>query len=727
MDQKTWLWRRRSSEKTIVTNEDEFVPFEKEVELENSLKTLNEKMASVLDEYKKKAEDETLRLRQELDEAHERLLDLNTALKETMEQLKLVREEQEQKIHVAVIEASREFEKSHNKLTVECSYLSKALFVKEKLIEDLNNSKFQTESEFEALMSRLDSIEKENVFLRYEYRTLEKEFELKSEEMEYSRRSVEASRKQHLENVKKMKKLEGECQRLRGKRVPGPGPNNANKKVSFLIDQVCDLEKENRLLKECLAKKEEEMEIVLREKEEKLDLVVSDLVSDECKTFGASDMSLMDDFVEMEKLAIVAVDEFKTNDPYLERDRGWIEEVRNLILEEHNVSKRSLDELLGDVRARLDDIICPEAYKLQPISGYIAWKSPTSSPRSFLEKSIKKILELVDRFDLQCEQSSNYKIRVFRWENGETNAVLQEFVRSCNCLMEGKINFEKFIEDLASFLDWIINNCVSNQDHSTVRDEFEKHLGGAGPGTAFELESVQKLMFEMEKIYSISQVEIEGLKNELEILKRTNEDQIENMKLINEDLDTQLNVTKSKLNDVLQKLSSVEVELDDKSHCCEELEGTCLDLQLQLQSVTSNRYSGDDENQEELLRTGSEITKASLKLSQCEETILKLGNQLKALGSAKELSVVDKVLSITDTNNKKSKQQHLSLHDQMLSEDKTEVKNYTKAIISTTELKNDKYGPLAIVPSKRKGVGFGFLRKLLIRRKKTSSKNTLLW
>ncbi|KAK2980728.1 hypothetical protein RJ640_011708 [Escallonia rubra] len=93
---------------------------------------------------------------------------------------------------------------------------------------------------------------------------------------------------------------------------------------------------------------------------------------------------------------------------------------------------------------------------------------------------------------------------------------------------------------------------------------------------------------------------IESLQAELETLKESNrivEEQIENQKLINEDLDTQLTMAKFRLNEVSQKLPSVEVELDDRIHCCEELEATCLELQLQLERLSSkfwmhNKKSG---------------------------------------------------------------------------------------------------------------------------------------
>lgn len=155
-----------------------------------------------------------------------------------------------------------------------------------------------------------------------------------------------------------------------------------------------------------------------------------------------------------------------------------------------------------------------------------------------------------------------------------------------------------------------------------------------------------------------------------------------------------------------------------------------------------------------------EITaEASAKLAECEESIVKLGKQLKALGSAKELSGVD----ISNIRKKKLKQR-ASLRDQMMCEADGEVSNEespkTKQIISTivesvpsacnhnvisfpdgqvatptsylgiqNESRNVKSGALVIVPSKRRGGGGGisFLRKLLVRRKKGSSKNASIY
>ncbi|XP_073125324.1 filament-like plant protein 7 [Henckelia pumila] len=826
MDQKTWLWRKRSSEKTILANGEEVQSNPSDVE-----NSLGERLASVVEECstkdgivqkhqeiaedtvqdKLKAEEELLRLRQELDEtkqekalADERLSQSNSALKDSMDQLRRIQEQHDKRTRDAVMKTALEFEKSQKRLgeklaetskrladsTVESSYLNKALAVKERLNEDLSNYKFQTEAEFKALLARLDSVEKENVFLRYEFRVLEKELEIRNEDLEFGRRSVEASQKQNLDLVRKIKKLEAECQRLRAltrKRLPGPDflvnvksdveidgrnqidfrrkkgtttcglvPEAASKKVVVLLDQVKDLEKQNNILKDCMAKKDEEILYLLKTKNSS-DASSWDSSALERRMIGASsDMRLMDDFVEMEKLAIVSVDtpftesfsasekSHSLSDSLKERSenllissnmelvpieqpnfiedqssrkpRDWLQDVIDVVLKESEFSKRSIDELLGEIRLVLQSAMHPETSQIRPISGYLTWKSSTpTSPGTSLEESSNEIYR-------------------------------------------------------------------SEMKNSTVRDEFKKHLGGDGPGTAFDLESVQNLMIEMAKIHSSFQIEVTRLNNELNSIKSSQKDfeatKQKNESLLHElqqsqqrvgelqnetellkeskkilddqvqDLETQLSVTKAKLNEAVQKLSNAEVELDNRTQCFEELEGMCLELQLQLKSNTTYQQSADKENPEELLQTGMEITRASAKLAECEETILKLGKQLKALGSAKEMAVVDKVLSITDINNNKFKLRP-SLRDQMLHEDRAKLQHLespkTKEIIRMTksnvqsvfpdkahlgskhENRSSNEGALVIFQGRRKGGRLGFLRKLMLRRNNSSHRNATFY
>ncbi|CDO97196.1 unnamed protein product [Coffea canephora] len=762
MDQKTWLWRKRSSEKTIIANgkadcdvkgKEEILPNEKEIALEESVKILNEKLAFLTTESnakeellqnhakmaeeamaaQKKVEAEVLHLRNELDEAlkqklaaNDRLGNLNAALKDCMQQLNVVREEQEQRVNDAIMRTSKEFGNAHKKLeekfseankklanfTAENSHLSEAIQVKESLIEDLRIRRSQVEAEFDALMARLDSVEKENAFLRYEFRVLEKDLDIRNEEIEFTRRFADASQKHYLESMNKVKKLETECQRLRvmvRKRLPAPALlanlkaevelqgrrqietrrrktnpvsgglvvrestrenlDITSKRISFLVDRLQNAEQENKILRDLLAKKDNDLshsvtscthivpisaqgEAQLKEPhkvERSLELAVLNTV-----TLGISDMSLMDDFVEMEKQAIVAINALQTSDSSSTKPCDWLQAVLNMILEQFHVSERSIDELLEDIRTAVHR----ETYEVRssahsrqnellPISGYITWKSQTASPLNFL-KSLQKDLEL---------------------------------------------------------------NLQSARDKS------------------------EALTSDVEQ----SQQSIKGLETELETLsesKRMMEEQFENQKLINEELDTHLTVAKARLNDVSQKLSSLEVELEDKSHCCEELEATCLELQLQLESFTSKEILRDDINQEgKLLQTGWEIKAASAKLAECEATILNLGNQLNALTPPKEASSANKTLSIPSKNNKKLNQR-LSLLDRMLSEESTKMNDLKPSqskelIMSTAETqmqppssKNSKAGALVVVPTKKRGRAIGFVRRLLLGRIRGSSKKT---
>ncbi|XVE87094.1 hypothetical protein DITRI_Ditri18aG0088500 [Diplodiscus trichospermus] len=567
MDQKSWLWRKKSTEKIIFAtdklnlsqkdNEEEMLVADKGG-LENEVKILNDKLSAALsacnskDELVKKhekmeleavagrekVEAEAVSLKRELGEAlqqsvasEERLTHLDGALKECMQQLHFIREEQEQRIHDAVMKASEEFEKSQKileeqlaetskrltKLGVENSNLSKALLAKEKTIDDLNKQRAQMETDFNALMTRLEFTEKDNASLKYEVRVLEKELEIRNEEREFNRRTAEASHKQHLESVKKIAKLESECQRLRllvRKRLPGPaalakmknevemlgrdsvemrrrtlspsptgtgldfaGDNyshSPSKRINILTEQLCAMEEENKALKEALNKKMNELQFSrvmyartaskLSEVESQLEesaksqanndstrnsvmsheislASVSDVGSDDkasCaeswasaliselehfrsgqlrkssshKTVGSSEINLMDDFVEMEKLALVSVDklsgsshvssdeangtlgplqngssgnslevtckeivpvpdsqsdhstlnnEMMSKSPLLNNVPGWLQEILKLILEQNRATKRNPDEILEDVRKALTCLSYPSS------------------------------------------------------------------------------------------------------------------------------------------------------------------------------------------------------------------------------------------------------------------------------------------------------------------------------------------------------------------------------
>ncbi|KAK7251017.1 hypothetical protein RIF29_33876 [Crotalaria pallida] len=1070
MESKTWLWRKKSSEKTIIVtdnadlsskeNDEVQALLADKEEMEKHLKRLNDKLALALsdcnakDELVKKqtkiaqeavagwekADAEVLSMKKDHDEAlqqrlvyEERVAHLDGALKECMQQLRFVREEQGQRIHDAVTKASKEFEKDRRvleeeisetnkrlaKAEIDNSHIKKTNFAKDKLIEDLKRQLTQAEANNSALMIRLESTENDSASLKYEVRVLEKELEIRNEEREFNRRTADVSHKQHLESVKKIAKLESECQRLRllvRKRLPGPAalakmknevemlgrdsiemrqkklnstgllveasvdnsPETTIRRINNLTEKLFAVEEENKTLKESLNRKMSELQfsrVMLSRTASKLLQLesqieesskgqvtmeqpgsnltshefslasMSDIGSDDkvscaeswasaliselehfksgkqkeslsCRSVGASDINLMDDFVEMEKLAVVSVENnpeishaslkavneinsfskpgtTKTTSEVVGKEivpvsdnisdisksnretysidivkgniPSWLQHVVKVVLEQNSGTHKNPDDILENIRVALRHLSNPDPCDIDSSKGigHINASVPPYFNSSVVDppgdvndadisslegnkqqsqiswsKSIGKIIELIEGISMPAVDYENpgvptgYMVRVFQWKTSELGKVLQQFLHMCYDLLNGKADHEKFAMELTAALDWVINHCFSLQDVSSMRDAIKKqfdwdetrseseaevgmisHLAEADRlhlskeqvpclpqlTTSNNLDLQTKGMYLAEKeefnncndmlINAVSQKEalegrlqsatdrIESLANqlresektiaslrlELQTLKESNrvfEDQIQNHKM---DLDAQR--TEAELKDAHHKVLALEVELENKNHCCEELEARCLEFQLQLESMSKDCSDHGIDQKDKPLRTDLEITAASEKLAECQEQILNLGKQLKALAAPKDPSLFDTVIAdecntinntvtITTTTTNvdpssmppKVMKKNRSLLDQMLAEDDTKTKVSKvcsdNAILTTTpsiiqplekilvlngikgqDNDNDTVNSLAIVPAK-KPASLSLWKKILRRKKKISSKKS---
>ncbi|KAK8945986.1 Filament-like plant protein 4 [Platanthera guangdongensis] len=193
-----------------------------------------------------KAEAEASSLKQQLESitllkltAEERALHLDNALKECMKQIRNVKEESEQKLYDAIFTRTKQWEKVKADLeariivfeeelqnaSAENSGLSSSLQEKSSRLKRVSDEKFEADAEIEVLKKDIQSCEKEISSLKYELHVIFKELEIRNEEKNMCMRSAEVANKHHLEDVKKITKLESECQRLRGlvrKKLPGP-------------------------------------------------------------------------------------------------------------------------------------------------------------------------------------------------------------------------------------------------------------------------------------------------------------------------------------------------------------------------------------------------------------------------------------------------------------------------------------------------------------------------
>ncbi|KAH0847879.1 hypothetical protein HID58_091671 [Brassica napus] len=524
---------------------------------------------------------------------------------------------QEESAFDDVIEMKR---KIHT-LTAENSQLKKSLVAKEELAVSLQERKHQVESEFEALMTRLDATEKENAFLRYEYTVLEKDLEVKTEETEYTRKSMELTHKQQLRNVNKIVELEAECKRLRllfrkkfpdrsismrneGEEMKRRNANNKSDlmmrdeaqsrklKYDLLMEQIGNVRAENKNLMDIIMRKNMEIKDLSRG-QKPLSASSFDIRSENSviSPSGSKEMKLlMDDFNEMEKLAIVCTEKAAPRgEDDGEKDDGsfdWIQVVLSAVSKQERISKRGVKELLQDIKIALG-----------------------------LEK---------------------------------------------------------------------------------VETEERQELKG-------KLEEAEA------KIRSL-----EGEVRELRESKEKVEAEMEAEKSMKEDLDTKLHIAEAKLNETEKKLSSLEVEFDYRKSCCEELEGTCIELQLQLESVETKKPM---QRNKSVSRKGWEVAAASVKLSECQETITNLRKQLRALSTTENSSTM-KFLhkrpslreSIEESTAKDSSSYDSITHD--------DGNNNNALIVYEPEKAKGE-----MVPRKKQGVGF--LKRLLFRKKRVSSKKYL--
>ncbi|XP_008784206.2 filament-like plant protein 3 [Phoenix dactylifera] len=353
MDRRSWLWRRKSSEKSpgetessgSASSHSERYSDDQEAvkgssnnaspnhaqspevssnigdsEVHESVKSLTEKLSVALlnisakEELVKQhvkvaeeavsgweqAETEVAALKQQLEAANqknsaleERIGHLDGALKECVRQLRQAREEQEEKVHDAVIKKTHQWE-------------SEKLELAKQLVElkaQLQAAKSEAAAAVDlGLKAKLEASEKENAAFKVELLSQSEDLQTLTLERELSNQAAETASKQHLESIKKVAKLEAECRRLRS-RASKSLPVNGHKPFanSICMESVTDSQSDSgeRLLS---------MDNEPGCSDSWASALIAEL--DQFKNDKASarnlitsiEIDLMDDFLEMERL-----------------------------------------------------------------------------------------------------------------------------------------------------------------------------------------------------------------------------------------------------------------------------------------------------------------------------------------------------------------------------------------------------------------------------------------
>ncbi|KVI00502.1 Protein of unknown function DUF869, plant [Cynara cardunculus var. scolymus] len=582
MDRRSWLWRRKSSEKSPGETESsvnlnqntqsiEATPKadQRQNEHNHGVKTLSEKLSEALlsinakEELAKqhvkvaeeavsgweKAESEVLALRQQVEvltvrnsTLEDRVVHLDGALKECLRQLRQTREEKDQ-IALEVLEKKNsETESTLTSIDTELHY-------------------------------KLEMAEKENSDLKLELSSIAEELEIRLIERELSNQAAEQASKLQLDSIKKVAKFEAECRRLssalqkandhrsclnnrsRTRRRPSKLENNDSRRNRMdshveidLMDDFLEMERlvalpevEERL------RKVDSLEIVLKERENELTVSKNRLEEAGCK------------LVECEN-------NLKASRRRLEESEYKLAERENELmaqLKEAECNSAEGENELKASRSRLEEVECKLADHENELQG----------SRNRLEEAECKLAE------------REYKLMVSRNRLKEAEYKLAEHEKE----LEGSRNR---LEEAESML--------------TEREN--------------ELKASRNLLEEAESKLVESKSRLEMAEVGLETTYTKKEESISRCSSLEAELEISL-----------QRVKSLESNVQKVEVKCRELEAEVSRLQHEARSTKSENPA--KELRFLRLKQDTGLAMAGSKFAECQKTIASLSQQLKTLAT----------------------------------------------------------------------------------------------
>ncbi|KAF2310095.1 hypothetical protein GH714_006513 [Hevea brasiliensis] len=616
--------------------------------------------------------------------------------------------------------------------------------------------KSQAEAEIELLKSNIESCEREINSLKYELHVVSKELEIRNEEKNMSMRSAEAANKQHMEGVKKIAKLEAECQRLRGlvrKKLPGPAAlaqmklevenlgrdygdsrlrqspvkppsphlsampefshDNAqkfHKENEFLTERLFSMEEETKMLKEALAKRnselqasrnlcaktasrlqilEAQLQVNNQQKSSPKSMVqaptegyscqnmsnppsltsmsedghnddqscadswatsliseLSQLKKDKSsekpnKTKNAKHLELMDDFLEMEKLACLNADgaitisdspnnktsEIVSGHPSVEISSG-----KDTLSEEKSI----LDPLMNHLSSNMDlsavdsgsDADQPPLMKLRSrISILLETASKGADAGKILEDVKRVVQDAHDALHRQSVALPENKV-LQRESSGES------YQNGCPHVSSPTSNPE--VPDDGNLVSGYGSNTrlckVSLEEFQELKSEKDNISVDLARCTE-NLEMTKSQLHETEQLLAEAKSQLASAQKSNSLAETQLKCMAESYRSLEaraEELETEVNLLRA-------KAETLENELQDEKQCHWDALTKCKELEEQLQmkescSVCSSSADADLKTKQE-----RELASAAEKLAECQETIFLLGKQLKALHPQAEL------------------------------------------------------------------------------------------
>ncbi|XP_044510411.1 filament-like plant protein isoform X3 [Mangifera indica] len=652
MEKRKWLWKKNSSERSpgetessgSISSQSERYSDDQEAlkaspnhcarspevtskaesngeDINDSIRTLTEKLSAALvnvsakeDLVKQhakvaeeaiagweKAENEVGVLRQKLEAAvlqnstlEARVSHLEGALKECVRQLRQGREEQEQKIQEAVEKKTCEWEAV--KLELESQLLelqSKAETIKPEPPVQIDPD----------ICHKLELLEKENSALKNELLSQIEELEIRAIERDLSAQAAETASKQHLESIKKVAKLEAECRKLKAMACRSSSVNDLKSGtassicVELLVDGQSDSGEQlnsveidthkirgSEVGKSELSCSDSWASALIAE----LDQFRYEKASNRSLPASSIEIDLMDDFLEMERLAAMPNDGGRND------------------LESEALMKQSVDAE-SSLRAELEVMIHRTAE---------------------LEEKVEKIK--AEKCDLE------EKIEKIEAEKGILEEIIENLEAEKGELLEKLKKTEAWKSELEEEMEKM------EAEKGELEEKMEKVESEKSElEVQIEKMEIEKAELELsatksEDCVATSENQLREAKKKLKELERqlnlANESkQVIESKFINTEVEVQaLSAKIDSLEDEVEKERALSAQITLK---CQKLEEEMWRMKQEVELQQIAKLNAEVKIKPE------DLDVASGKLAECQKTIASLGMQLKSLATLEDFLI----------------------------------------------------------------------------------------
>lgn len=254
-------------------------------------------------------------------------------------------------------------------------------------------------------------------------------------------------------------------------------------KLSVLQRQLSELTEENKQLSDAHGQTESWASALISELEE--------FRAAKLQGAAASEMSLLDDFAEIERLEMASggqgsrspknahseaiSSEKNGKDTVIENGVSngqpeWVQDMCKLVMQKHETSGENIHTILEEITRALDQ--SANSQKGDDLNGSYDWSIVKEMVSSLTEK-ITSVIGISEEGNV----ASSEKLLL---DKSEFCARLEHLVHVCHDLLHGKTDLEKFVHEVCLVLEYIINQYknISFQEQSDTVNNNTENLDG---------------------------------------------------------------------------------------------------------------------------------------------------------------------------------------------------------------------------------------------------------